>query len=53
MSTMWMIVWWFFTMTRLERTTNGSGYLGDHDFEYLRSLDAGAEGADPHPWGGL
>ena len=26
---------------RLERTTNGSGYLMDHDFEYLRSLDAG------------
>ncbi len=26
---------------RLERTTNGSGYLLDHDFEYLRSLDAG------------
>ena len=26
---------------RLERTTNGSGYLCDHDFEYLRSLDAG------------
>ena len=27
---------------RLERTTNGSGYLLDHDFDYLRSLDAGA-----------
>ena len=27
---------------RLERTTNGSGYLLDHDFETLRSLDAGA-----------
>ena len=26
---------------RLERTTNGSGYLLDHDFDYLRSLDAG------------
>ena len=26
---------------RLERRTNGSGYLLDHDFEYLRSLDAG------------
>ena len=26
---------------RLERTTNGSGYLLDHDFHYLRSLDAG------------
>ena len=26
---------------RLERTTNGSGYLGDHDFDTLRSLDAG------------
>ncbi len=26
---------------RLERTTNGSGYLADHDFETLRSLDAG------------
>ena len=26
---------------RLDRTTNGSGYLNDHDFEYLRSLDAG------------
>ena len=26
---------------RLERTTNGFGYLADHDFEYLRSLDAG------------
>ncbi len=26
---------------RLERTTNGSGYLRDHGFEYLRSLDAG------------
>ncbi len=26
---------------RLERTTNGSGYLLDHDFETLRSLDAG------------
>ena len=26
---------------RLERTTNGSGYLLDHDFDALRSLDAG------------
>lgn len=26
---------------RLDRTTNGSGHLQDHDFEYLRSLDAG------------
>ncbi|HPY41406.1 MAG TPA: glycerophosphodiester phosphodiesterase family protein, partial [Thiolinea sp.] len=26
---------------RLERTTNGKGRLGDHDFGYLRSLDAG------------
>jgi len=26
---------------RLERTTNGSGYLLDHDFDYLRSLGAG------------
>jgi glycerophosphoryl diester phosphodiesterase len=26
---------------RLERTTNGSGYLLDHDFETLRALDAG------------
>jgi len=26
---------------RLERTTDGSGYLLDYDFEYLRSLDAG------------
>lgn len=26
---------------RLERTTNGSGYLLDKDFDYLRSLDAG------------
>ena len=26
---------------RLERTTNGSGYLLDHSFQYLRSLDAG------------
>lgn len=26
---------------RLERTTNGSGFLQDHTFEYLRSLDAG------------
>lgn len=26
---------------RLERTTNGTGYLGEHSFEYLRSLDAG------------
>ncbi len=26
---------------RLERTTNGSGYLMDQDFRYLRSLDAG------------
>ena len=26
---------------RLERTTNGSGYLLNHDFDYLRSLDAG------------
>jgi glycerophosphoryl diester phosphodiesterase len=26
---------------RLERTTNGSGYLAEHSFEYLRSLDAG------------
>lgn len=27
---------------RLERTTNGSGYLADHGFAALRSLDAGA-----------
>jgi glycerophosphoryl diester phosphodiesterase len=26
---------------RLERTTNGTGYLLDRDFAYLRSLDAG------------
>jgi glycerophosphoryl diester phosphodiesterase len=26
---------------RLDRTTNGSGSLNDHDFNYLRSLDAG------------
>ena len=26
---------------RLERTTNGSGYLRDHDFDTLRSLNAG------------
>ena len=26
---------------RLERTTNGSGFLMDHDFDELRSLDAG------------
>jgi glycerophosphoryl diester phosphodiesterase len=26
---------------RLERTTNGSGYLSERDFGYLRSLDAG------------
>jgi glycerophosphoryl diester phosphodiesterase len=26
---------------RLERTTDGVGYLSDHSFEYLRSLDAG------------
>lgn len=26
---------------RLERTTDGSGYLLDHDFDTLRSLDAG------------
>ena len=26
---------------RLERTTNGSGYLSGQSFEYLRSLDAG------------
>ena len=26
---------------RLERTTNGSGYLLDHDFDTLRALDAG------------
>ena len=26
---------------RLERTTNGSGYLLDRNFDYLRSLDAG------------
>ena len=26
---------------RLERTTNGVGYLSDHSFAYLRSLDAG------------
>jgi glycerophosphoryl diester phosphodiesterase len=27
---------------RLERTTNGSGYLSEQKFTYLRSLDAGA-----------
>lgn len=27
---------------RLDRTTDGSGCLADHDFTYLRSLDAGA-----------
>ena len=27
---------------QLDRTTNGSGYLKDHDFDYLRGLDAGA-----------
>lgn len=26
---------------RLDRTTNGTGYLSDHDFDYLRGLDAG------------
>ncbi|GAB4543686.1 MAG: glycerophosphodiester phosphodiesterase [Pleurocapsa sp.] len=26
---------------RLERTTNGTGKIGDRDFNYLRSLDAG------------
>lgn len=26
---------------RLERTTNGTGYLGEQSFDYLRSLDAG------------
>jgi glycerophosphoryl diester phosphodiesterase len=26
---------------RLERTTNGEGYIASKDFEYLRSLDAG------------
>ncbi|NOQ89886.1 MAG: glycerophosphodiester phosphodiesterase [Gammaproteobacteria bacterium] len=26
---------------RLERTTNGTGYLSERSFEYLRSLDAG------------
>ncbi|MFC1883270.1 glycerophosphodiester phosphodiesterase [Thermodesulfobacteriota bacterium] len=26
---------------RLERTTNGKGYIASKDFEYLRSLDAG------------
>jgi len=26
---------------RLERTTNGVGYLGEQSFDYLRSLDAG------------
>ena len=26
---------------RLERTTNGSGYLSEQSFEYLRTLDAG------------
>lgn len=26
---------------RLDRTTNGTGYLWDHTFEYLRTLDAG------------
>lgn len=26
---------------RLERTTNGSGYLSEQSFDYLRSLDAG------------
>ena len=26
---------------QLDRTTDGSGYLNDHDFDYLRSLDAG------------
>ncbi|MCP4576823.1 MAG: glycerophosphodiester phosphodiesterase [Deltaproteobacteria bacterium] len=26
---------------RLDRTTNGKGCLQDHDFDYLRSLDAG------------
>lgn len=27
--------------TRLERTTNGSGYLRERPFDYIRSLDAG------------
>ncbi|PZD70699.1 Glycerophosphodiester phosphodiesterase [Acaryochloris thomasi RCC1774] len=26
---------------RLERTTNGSGFIWDHTFDYLRTLDAG------------
>jgi glycerophosphoryl diester phosphodiesterase len=26
---------------RLERTTNGSGFIWEHSFEYLRTLDAG------------
>ncbi|MEO0374399.1 MAG: glycerophosphodiester phosphodiesterase family protein, partial [Cyanobacteria bacterium P01_A01_bin.17] len=26
---------------RLERTTNGSGFIWDHTFEHLRTLDAG------------
>ena len=35
---------------RLERTTNGSGYLVDHDFDYLRSLDAGEGERIPTLW---
>jgi glycerophosphoryl diester phosphodiesterase len=27
---------------RLERTTNGQGFIGEQSFEYLRSLDAGS-----------
>ncbi len=41
MSTMWTATLWFFDDDRLERTTNGSGYLLDHDFDTLRALDAG------------
>jgi glycerophosphoryl diester phosphodiesterase len=32
---------WVIHDDRLERTTDGAGYLSDHDFDYLRSLDAG------------
>ena len=38
---MWTATLWFFDDDRLERTTNGSGYLLDHDFDTLRALDAG------------
>ena len=35
---------------RLERTTNGSGYLSEHSFAYLRSLNAGGGQYIPTLW---